>query len=456
MDTVHRFAIVGSGPSGLFAAEALKQALPTCRVDIFERLPVPFGLVRFGVAPDHPKLKSTADVLAGIVALPGVRFFGNVAIGHDVQVRDLHAAYDAVVLACGAQSERSLDIPGADLGNCFGARAFVGWYNGHPDFAALTPDLSCEEAVVFGHGNVALDICRILAQPVDKLAQTDIATHALDALAGSRIRRIRLVGRRGPAQMSFTPKELRELAGLDDIAVDVKPTELVLGPASSAELAANTNPATAKNLELLRKLAERDPHTTRATIEVRFLLSPDRVHGTRHCERLELVRNRLEGEAFAQQAVPTGEYLEFGCGLLVSAIGFRATPIPGVPFDPRQAIVPNRSGHVLDLDGSVMPGLFVTGWYRRGPSGVIGTNRADATEVVATLLASLAPPRGAGEALPDRLFDPGVRHVSLADWQRLDSIERERGQRSGRPRDKLCTVPEMLAQIEGECAANDA
>lgn len=455
MEPVHRFAIVGSGPSGLFAAEALKQALPACRVDVFERLPVPFGLVRYGVAPDHPKLKSTADVLAGIAALPGVRFFGNVTIGRDVQVADLHAAYDAVILACGAQGERPLDIPGADLGNAFGARAFVGWYNGHPDFATLKPDLSCEEAVVFGHGNVALDICRILALPVDTLARTDIAAHALDALADSRISRIRLVGRRGPAQASFTPKELRELAGLDGIAVDVAPADLELGPTCSAELAAGSNPATGKNLELLRKLAERGPGKAGAAIEIRFLLSPNRVHGTRNCERLELVVNRLEGAPFAQRAEPTGDSIEFGCGLLVSAIGFRATAVPGVPFDPRQAIVPNQAGRVIGPDGAVMPGMFVTGWYRRGPSGVIGTNRADASEVVATLVDSLEPPKGGREALPDRLLAPGVRHVSLADWQRLDAIERERGHVTGRPRDKLCAVPEMLARLGDERAITE-
>lgn len=447
MASAHRFAIVGSGPSGLFAAEALKQAQPDCRVDVFERLPVPFGLVRFGVAPDHPKLKSTADVLAGIAALPGVRFVGNVAVGRDVQVRDLQMAYDAVILACGAQSERSLDIPGAALANSFGARAFVGWYNGHPDFAALAPDLSCEEAVVFGHGNVALDVCRILARPVDALAQTDIAAHALDALGKSRIRRIRLVGRRGPAQTSFTPKELRELATLEDIAVEVRPDALELGPACNAELAANSNPATAKNLSLLHKIAERPPGKARVTIEICFRLSPVQVHGTRSCERLELVRNRLEGEAFTQQAVPTGEHVDFGCGLLVSAIGFRATAMPGVPFDPRQARVPNRSGQVLGPDGSAMPGMFVTGWYRRGPSGVIGTNRADAIEVVETLLASLGPPKGAGDELPDSLLKRGLRQVSFADWEQLDAFERARGQLTGRPRDKLCTVPEMLAQL---------
>lgn len=448
MAPAHRFAIVGSGPSGLFAAEALKRALPACRIDVFERLPVPFGLVRYGVAPDHPKLKSTADVLAGIAALPGVSFFGNVELGRDIGIADLREAYDGVILACGAQGERTLDIPGADLGNCFGAQAFVGWYNGHPGFAALKPDLSCEDAVVFGNGNVALDICRVLALPVDTLARTDIAAHALDALADSRIRRIVLVGRRGPAQASFSPKELRELTGLKAVAVSVDRAVLALGPNCQAELSAD--PAVARNVHLLRGLSERDKCSARSSIEIRFLWSPTRVLGRGRCERLELSRNRLTGEPFAQRAEATGQTMRLDCGLLVSAIGFRGLPVPGVPFDPRTACVPNAGGQVIAPDGEAVAGLFVTGWYRRGPSGVIGTNRADAIEVVDTLLARLPAPRAHGDDLPRRMLGPETRYVTLTDWRRLDEIEQARGAAAGRPRDKLCTVQDMLAHLDGE------
>jgi ferredoxin--NADP+ reductase len=438
-----RVAVVGSGPAAFYSAEALLKAATPCQVDMFERLPAPFGLVRYGVAPDHPKLKSVVSVFERIAMVPGFRFFGNVEVGRDVAIDLLRRAYDAVVIATGAGAEQRLDVPGIDLPGCHTATEFVGWYNGHPDYAARSFDLSGRHAIVVGQGNVAVDVCRILARPVAELRRTDIADHALAALAESRVADIQLVGRRGPAQAKFTTRELRELGALPDVAAHAEVRELELNAESRAELEDKGNEVPRRNLEVLRDFACRNGDAPRS-IRVRFLLAPVRVEGNCRVERLVLQRNRLVGPPFAQQAAPTGEEITLPCDLLVSSIGYRGVPIPGVPFDARTATIPHRSGRVLREDGAVMLGLYCVGWIKRGATGVIGTNRACALETVESMLADRESwPRG--EHREPAEFLHGI--VSWQDWLRLDAIEKAHGRIRDRPRVKVTQVDAMLAAI---------
>jgi len=438
-----RVAVIGSGPAAFYTAEALLKAAEPCAVDMFERLPTPFGLVRYGVAPDHAKLKSVTAVFERIAQLPGFRFFGNVEVGRDLSIERLRSACDAVVIATGASAEQRLDIPGIDLPGCHTATEFVSWYNGHPDHAERTFDLSGRHAVVIGQGNVAIDVARILARPVDELRRTDITDHAITALAGSRIADIRIVGRRGPAQAKFTTRELRELGELPGVTPRAEPDELDLDAESRTELEDKASETARKNLEVLQSFANRQDTAPR-TLGIRFLLTPVRVEGTHRIERLVLRRNRLVGPPFERRAVPTDEEITLPCDLLVTSIGYRSVPLPGTPFDAGTATLPHRNGRVLDADGQPIPGLYCAGWVKRGPTGVIGTNRACANETVESMLA-------------DRSNWPHARHddiastlaacVSWADWLRLDQIERARGSEAGRPRVKVANVATMLAAL---------
>ena len=436
-----RVAVVGSGPAGFYTAEALLKAEPRCDVDLLERLPTPFGLVRYGVAPDHAKLKSVTAVFERIAQLPGFRFFGNVEVGREVMIEQLRGAYDAVVLATGASAERRLDIPGIGLPGCHTATEFVGWYNGHPDHAERTFDLSGRHAVVVGQGNVAIDVVRILARPVDELRRTDIADHAIAALSGSRIADISIIGRRGPAQAKFTTRELRELGELANVTARAEADELALNAQSLAELEDKTNEVPRRNLEILQGFANRQDTAPR-TLGVRFLLTPVRVEGRHRAERLVLKRNRLVGPPFEQRAVPTDDEITLPCDLLVTSIGYRSVPIPGVPFDARTATLPHRNGRVLGDDGVPVPGLYCAGWVKRGPTGVIGTNRACANETVESMLADRDGwPRVSRTDLAAAFGAP----VAWADWLRLDHTEKARGGETNRPRVKVTTIEDMLA-----------
>jgi len=444
-----RVAIIGAGPSGFYAAEALLKSGLTVRVDMFERLPVPFGLVRHGVAPDHPKLKEAIPVYDRIARAPEFRFLGNVTVGRDLPVAELRAAYHAVVFSCGAESDRRLGIPGEDLSGSYTATEFVGWYNGHPDFRDRTFDLDQEVAVIIGQGNVAADVCRILAKTVDELKHTDIAEHALDALAGSRVRDIHVIGRRGPAQAKFTAKELKELGELEDADVLVDPAELVLNPESLAEFEERKGAGAKKNFEILQAFAARARSGRRRRVHFRFLLSPLELQGDRHVERVLLERNRLSGPPFEQSARGTGERVELDAGLVFRSIGYKGTAIEGVPFDARKGIFPTRDGRIVDSTGAVIPGLYASGWIKRGPTGIIGTNRADSVETVASLLADVAS-LDAGERLgADGLgsLRHGPRVVSYQDWLAIDRAEISRGQPRSKPREKFTRVEEMLAQL---------
>jgi ferredoxin--NADP+ reductase len=445
-----RVAVVGSGPAGFYSAEALLRAPAPLAVDMFERLPTPFGLVRYGVAPDHPKLKSAAAVFERIARLPGFRFFGNVEIGSDPTVEALRAAYPAVVFAVGAPAEQRLDIPGIDLRGCHTATEFVGWYNAHPDYADRRFDLSGRTAVVIGQGNVAIDVCRILTRPPDELRRTDIAAHALEALAQSRIEHVYLIGRRGPAQAKFTNKELRELGDLDGVAPRALAEELELNPESRAELDDKLNDVARRNLAILHSFAI-DNHSATRRIHLRFLLSPVRVLGDARVRRLVLCRNRLSGPPFAQRAVPTGEEITLPCDLLITSIGYRGKRIPGLPFDERSATLPHSRGRVLDARGLPIPGLYCVGWAKRGATGIIGTNRACALETVESMLADMDRwPTPIGDAEGDVIAhprNPSKRPVSWQDWLRLDRIEQARGRKENRPRVKIDRVDKMLGAL---------
>lgn len=446
-----RVAIVGSGPSAFYAADALMHSGTTVAVAMFDRLPTPYGLVRAGVAPDHPKIKSVIKVFDRIAAAPGYSFWGNVRIGTDLTINELRRFFDVVVFAYGAEKDRALHIPGEDLPGSCTATEFVGWYNGHPDYRDRTFDLTAETAVVIGQGNVALDVCRILAKPVDELAHTDIAAHALEALASSRIRYIHLIGRRGPAQTKFTAAELKELLTIPDCRVVIDPEDMQLDSISEQELALPENAHARANMEILRKIGDSHPSTAQKQIHIHFLKSPVALLGTTRLEGVRLEKNRLEGEPMKLRAVGRGIYQDIPCGLLFRSVGYRGTEMPQVPFDHSRGVIPNRDGRVVD-NGTPVVGFYTCGWIKRGPQGVIGTNKPDAAETVKCIVEDL-PRLSPCEARDDELLhtllrERGVRVVSFDDWRRIDAAEMERGRAAGKPREKFTRIEEMLAVLE--------
>lgn len=439
-------AVVGSGPSGFYAAEALLRRREDARIDMYDRLPTPFGLVRGGVAPDHPKIKQVSLLYDKIARSPRFAFFGNVEIGRTLVLDQLRAAYHVVIMACGASADRQLGIPGEDLPGSHTATEFVGWYNGQPDYRDRVFDLSGERAVIIGQGNVAGDVARILATPVDELRKTDIAEHALDVLSGSRIREIYLVGRRGPAQMRFTSAELKELGRVRDASAIVCADDLVLDAASASELAQPRGEEAAKNFAILLGFARASESGHGKRIHFRFFEAPNRIHGEATVKSITLIKTRLEGRPFAQVAVPTSQSLDLECNLVFRSVGYKAVPIPGLDFDAAAGVIVNRKGRCL-LDGTVIPRVYVTGWIKRGPTGVIGTNRADSIETVDSILEDLTgidlPPMPGASALPIS------RVVSYEGWQKIDLAERSRGQPRGKPREKFTDVQDMIAALEG-------
>ena len=428
--------MVGSGPAGFYAASALLASEePTVEVDLIERLPTPWGLVRLGVAPDHPNIKAVSRAFERTAAQPGFRFFGNVEVGRDVTHDELRRLYDAVVYSVGAQTDRQLGIPGEDLPGSWAATEFVAWYNGHPDFQELEFDLSHERAVVIGNGNVALDVARMLALTPAELAPTDTTDAAIAAIADAGVEEILVVGRRGPVQAAWTPVEVGELGELAGADIVVDPADLELDEASAAELDA-APPTVKRNVEHLREYAARAPEGKPRRIRLRFLSSPVAILGEEKVEAIELVRNELVGG----RAVPTDEHETVPCGIVFRSVGYRGVELPGVPFDESRGTIPNEGGRVE-------PGLYAAGWIKRGPSGVIGTNKKDATETVQLLLddarAGRLPPRGEG-TLEALLAERGVDAVLYTGWEAIDRAERGAGEPHGRPRIKLATWDELL------------
>jgi ferredoxin--NADP+ reductase len=431
-----RVAVVGSGPAGFYAAAALLASDLDVAVDMIERLPTPWGLVRLGVAPDHPNIKAVSRAFERTAKQPGFRFFGDVEVGRHVTHEELVAFYDAVIYAVGAQTDRQLGIPGEDLPGSWPATAFVAWYNGHPDFQDLRFDLLGERAVVIGNGNVALDVARMLALTPEELAPTDTTDAAVAAINAAGVREILVVGRRGPVQAAWTPVEVGELGELAGADVVVDPADLELDEASAAELEA-APPTVKRNLEHLRAYAARQPAGKPRTIRLRFLRSPVAILGEERVEAVELVRNELRDG----RAVPTGDREIVPCGIVFRSVGYRGIAVPGVLFDERTGTIPNDRGRVV-------PGLYVAGWIKRGPSGVIGTNKKDAAETVEQLLADARsgalPPHGGG-TLEELLSARGAEPVVYAGWEAIDTAERSAGKPHGRPRVKLCTWDELRA-----------
>ena len=445
-----RVAVVGSGPSGFYAAEALFKADAHVDVVMFDRLPTPYGLVRGGVAPDHAKIKNVIKVYDRIAGHERFSFLGNVTVGEDVSVAELRRFFDAVLFTSGAETDRRLGIDGEDLPGSHTATEFVGWYNAHPDYRDREFDLSGRVAVVIGQGNVAMDVCRILAKTVDELKTTDIAAHALEALAQSRIEEIHMIGRRGPAQAKFTPPEIKEFGNLAACDPVVDPRDLELNPESETELQGPDAKHNNQNMDVLRDYAGRTPSKPRRFVS-HFLKGPAALEGEGRVQRLVLSLNALKGEPGNQWAEATGETETMPCDILFRSIGYRGVAIPGVPFDDKRGTIPNQQGRITEAD-AVVPGLYAAGWIKRGPSGVIGTNKPDSVETVQCILedaATLTPcPEPDTAPLTALLAERGVRPVSYADWQAIDAAEVAQGEAVGKPREKFATIAEMLAVLD--------
>jgi ferredoxin--NADP+ reductase len=451
-----RVAIVGAGPSGFYAAEhILKDGDLHAQVDLFDRLPTPFGLVRGGVAPDHPKIKSVIRVYEKTAARDGFRFFGHVKIGRDLEVEELEQLYHAIVFTVGCETDRSLGIPGEELPGSHAATAFVGWYNAHPDYADDEFDLSGERAVVVGNGNVAMDVARMLALTDHELRQTDTADHAIELLDRKQIKEIVVLGRRGPVQAAFTNPEIKELGVMEDAEVVIDPADVELDPASKAFLESDeVDKTTRVNYETLKEFSERSPEGKRQRIVLRFLTSPVEIRGDGKVESIVIGRNELVEEGGALRARDTGEREELECGLILRSVGYTGIPIEGVPFDERRGLILNEGGRILDShDGGHKVGHYTAGWIKRGPSGVIGTNKKDALETVQHLFADvetgtlIEPEKPEPEAVERLLGERGVRYVTFEDWQAIDQAEVGRGEPHGRPRVKFVRVEEMLDTV---------
>lgn len=446
-----RVAVVGSGPSGFYAADAVLKSETAARVDLYDRLPCPFGLVRFGVAPDHPKIKNVTRVYEKTAANPAFSFLGNVNVGQDISVEELREFYDAVIFTVGAETDRHLNIPGEDLPGSHTATEFVAWYNGHPDYRDRVFDLSQKVAVVIGQGNVAVDVARILGKTIDELEATDIAAHALAGLAASQVEEIYMIGRRGPAQAAFTEPEIKELGELDDCEIDVLDGDLELNAASAAELEDSGNSRNLANYNVLKSYAERQNRETSRHLRVRFFKSPVEFKGEDRLQQIVLETNELTGDPGAQKSRGTGSTEELSCGLVFRSVGYRGIAIPGVPFDEDRGVFRNDAGRVSNADGEPVAGLYCSGWIKRGPSGVIGTNRPDSVETVANVIADIPKlmpcPTPSTDDVLNLLANRDVRVVSYEDWTRIDAAEVERGSGSGKPREKFTSVDEMLAVL---------
>jgi ferredoxin--NADP+ reductase len=449
-----RVAVVGSGPAGFYAAAALLASEdPRVEVDMIERLPTPWGLVRLGVAPDHPNLKAVSRAYERIAKQSGFRFLGNVQVGGDLQHSELVQLYDGVVYAFGAETDRRLGIPGEDLPGSWAATELVAWYNGHPDFQHLSFDLTGERAVVIGNGNVALDVARMLCLTREELAPTDATDASIEAILGSAIREIVVLGRRGPVQAAWTAPELQEMGELAGADIVVDSAELELDPASEAELA-TAGPIVRRNMDILRGFAAREPTGKPRRVVLRFRVSPVAILGEGRVEAVEVVRNDLvPDERGALRAVPTEDREVIPCGLVFRSIGYRGVGLPEVPFDADRGTIPNREGRVVE-NGQPLPGVYCAGWIKRGPTGVIGTNKKDATETVEQLLEDAragrlpntsAPPESVLALLQDR----GVEVVAYGGWEAIDELEKGRGEPHGRPRIKLCSWDELLEAARG-------
>jgi len=454
-----RVAIIGAGPTGFYAADhLLKQNGLVVEIDLFDRLPMPYGLVRFGVAPDHQKIKSVTKTFEQLGHRPNVRFWGHVEFGRHLTLADLQAHYHQIIFTTGAQSDRKMGIPGEDLPGSFPATEFVAWYNGHPDFRDYQFDLTQERAAVVGVGNVAVDVARILSRTPAELAQTDIADYALAALSQSKIKEVFILGRRGPAQAAFTNPEIKELGEMADADIYVPPADAELDALSQSALTAGVDRTTLKKVEIIQSYArpiDTAPKARRLTL--RFLVSPVEIYGspTSGVTGLRLVKNQLYATSVGTlRPKPTNQFEELAAGLVFRSVGYRGLALPGVPFNESWGVILNEKGRIIDPDSQQpLAGLYTAGWIKRGPSGIIGTNKPDAVETVTNMLDDLkngiflqpGQPVTAAAAELIKLRQPN--YFSFADWLKLDEIELARGRQLGRPRLKFTCVAEMLKAL---------
>jgi ferredoxin--NADP+ reductase len=436
-----RVAVVGSGPSGLYAADELSKH-ESVSVDVIDRLPCPYGLLRYGVAPDHLKMKSLEITLRKILERPGVRFLGGVELGAGISVDELREHYDAVVYATGSPVDRRLSIPGEDLPGSFSATEFVAWYCGHPDARVDAFTLDARSAAVIGVGNVAVDVARILAKTAHELGVTDMPDHVLTVLETSTVSDIYIIGRRSAAHAKFTTKELRELGELANVDVVVDPAELVLDQAGKELVDANKT--VRRNFETLQEWSTRSPQGRARRIHLRFLLAPVAALGTGRVETVRCERNVLDGSG---GVTGTGETVTLEAQLLLRSVGYRGLPLPGVPFDERSGVIPHVAGRV-QRNGSTATGEYVVGWIKRGPTGVIGTNKGDAKETVEQLLHDLdtlpRAPHREPDTITDRLAARSIGVVTWAGWEAIDAAEQALGVAAGRTRIKIADREALL------------
>jgi len=453
-----RVAIIGSGPAGFYIVEhLLRQKNLAVEIDMFDRLPTPFGLVRAGVAPDHQKIKSVTKVYDRNAKSPNFRFYGYVEYGQDIHLDDLKAHYHQICFTTGAQTDRNLNIPGESLTGSHAATEFVAWYNGHPDYRTYQFDLTQERVAVIGVGNVAVDVARILCRTIDELAKTDMADYALAALRHSKIKEVYLLGRRGPAQAAFTNPEIKELGELADADVFVPPDEATLDALSQADLERTGDKTTLRKVQILQGYAQRSASDKSRKLIIRFLVSPVELSGDEqgHVSAMRLVKNELyRTEAGTLRPKATDQYESLPVGLVFRSVGYQGVPLPGIPFNKDWEVILNENGRILNpTTQQPMTGLYTSGWIKRGPSGVIGTNKPDAAETVDCMMADLKQGHILAPTAPDiaaaaRLIQKRQpQYVSYEDWLRLDEIEVARGKKQGRPRVKFTQIDEMLATL---------
>lgn len=453
-----RVAIIGSGPAGFYTvSNFLKHSDLNVEIDMFDRLPTPFGLVRGGVAPDHQKDKSVTRAYDKSASQPNYRFYGNVEFGRDMTLADLQRFYHQVVFSTGAQVDRALGIPGEDLIGSHSATDFVAWYNGHPDYAKLDFDLSCEHVAVVGIGNVAVDVARMLCRTHEELSMTDMANYAIDALKNSSVKTVTMLGRRGPAQAAFTPPEIRELAELTDANVVIAREEAALDPESRLELEASGDKNMLKNVEIVEEISASTGLEKPKQLKIRFLVSPTEILGDENgrVRAIRVTKNEIyRTDDGSLRPRSTGETEEIPVGLVFRSVGYRGVALSGIPFNEDWGSLYHDAGRVTNETGEVLPGLYCAGWIKRGPSGVIGTNKTDAQETVASMVADLEAGR-----VPD-VPSPGVadaaafvagavpKLVAYGDWKAIDGEETRRGESLGRPRVKFTDIGEMLDILE--------
>jgi ferredoxin--NADP+ reductase len=448
-----RVAIVGAGPAGFYAADQLLRTEELdLEVDMFDQLPTPYGLVRAGVAPDHENIKAVTRKYDVVARDPRFRFLGNVALGSDLSVNELRDHYNQIIYCVGAQVDRRLGIPGEDLVGSHSATEFVAWYNAHPDYRDCVFDLSHKGVVIIGVGNVAVDVARILCRTPEELATTDIADYALEQLAGSAIEDVYMLGRRGPAQAAFSNPEAKELGELADADVVVDQRDVELDPVTKQWLAENPDRLTDRKLAMIEGFSKSTGSAKRKRLHLRFLVSPAEILGERAVTGVRVVRNRIVRDGDDLRAVPTDEIDTIPCGLVFRSVGYRGLQLAGIPFDDRKGIVRNDGGRVVD-DSGVRVGEYVAGWIKRGPTGVIGTNKADAQDTVKRMIEDarlgkcIRAPKSDREAIVELLHQRVPRLFTWADWQRLDELETGRGTPTGRPRVKFTTRQEMIDAV---------